>query len=154
MVVVSAWLHCQCLLVWKGWSKRGKRSMCWKEQLFETPCSSMTASQLARGSRAFVSQIKNLSTPVWQEVQWTVCSSATDWRAVLTRWESYTHEWENTLESSTLRKKVKERKYAKGAFTLNHSIALEVNQCSVHTVCPGYSRIILNKRTDMFFKGL
>lgn len=89
---------------------------------------------------------------MWQKVQRTVCSSATDWLAVLTRWESYTHEWENTLESSTL-KKIKERKYAKGAFTLNHSIALEVNQCSVHTVCSGYSRIILNKRTDVFLKA-
>lgn len=75
------------------------------------------------------------------------------WRAALTRWESYTHEWENTLESSTLKKKKLEWKYAKGAFTLNHSIALEVNQCSVRTVCSGYSRIIPNKRTGVFFKA-
>lgn len=38
--------------------------MPWKEQLFETACCSMTASQLARGSREFKSDQKSLLTCV------------------------------------------------------------------------------------------
>lgn len=65
----------------------------------------------------------------------------------------YARMGKHTGKQYIKKKKKLEWKYAKGAFTLNHSIALEVNQCSVRTVCSGYSRIIPNKRTGVFFKA-
>lgn len=117
---------------WRGKIKlEVQRSMPWKEQLFEMPCSSMTASQLARGSTEFVSQIRNLSTPAWQKVQGAGRSSAAEWLAVLTGWENYTHEWENTLESGTLKKNLKEKIGKRGFHTQSfNSIGSEPMFCS------------------------